>query len=71
MMFPSAAVALTRSCSLPPPTPGQLSAAAARPTTTELFAISAWVSSSRSCQTPGSSTDAEAVYCGGNSREAP
>ncbi|BBJ45251.1 hypothetical protein SSPO_079690 [Streptomyces antimycoticus] len=40
MMFPSAALALTRSRSSLPLTPGQPSVAAARPTTTELVAIS-------------------------------
>ncbi|OEV34355.1 hypothetical protein HS99_0036125 [Kitasatospora aureofaciens] len=61
MMFPSAAVALTLSRSELPLTPAQPSVAAARSTTTELVAISAWVSSSRSCHTPGSRTEADAV----------
>ncbi|CAM5678968.1 hypothetical protein SPURM210S_02570 [Streptomyces purpurascens] len=70
-MFPSAAWALTRSRSSLPLTPVQPSVAAARSTTTELLAISVWVSSSRSSHAPGSSTDADVVYRGGNSREVP
>lgn len=61
MMFPSAVVALTRSRSSRPLTPVQPSLAAARSTTTELVAISAWVNSSRSSHAPGSRTDAEVV----------
>ncbi len=61
MMFPSAVFALTWSRSSLLPTPVQWSASAAASTTTELVAISCWVSSSRSSQAPGSRTDAEAV----------
>lgn len=61
MMFPSVALALTRPSRSLPLTPVQPSAAAARSTTAELAAISAWVSSSRSSHCPGSSTDADAV----------
>lgn len=71
MMFPSAAAALTLSRRSPPLTPCQWSAVATRSITTELVAISAWVSSSRSSHCPGSRTDADAVYCGGNSTEVP
>lgn len=61
MMFPSAALALTRSRSSLPLTPGRSSVAATRSSTTELVAISAWVTSSRSSHAPGSSTDADVV----------
>lgn len=71
MMFPSAALAVTRSCSALPLTPCQWSVAAARSITTELVATSVWVSSSRSSHAPGSSTDADVVYRGGNRKEAP
>lgn len=75
MMLPSAAAAATRSRSSPtpsaPPPPDRASSAATRSSTTELVAICAWVISSRSCHAPGSSTDADVVYRGGNSREPP
>jgi hypothetical protein len=71
MMFPSAAVAVTRFRRSAPLTPFQPSVAAARSTTVELVAMSTWVSSSRSSHCPGSSTDADVVYRGGNTTEAP
>ncbi len=71
MMFPSVASAPTRSRRSMPSTPLQCSAAAARSTTSELVAISAWVSSSRCSHCPGRRTDADVVYLGGNSKEAP
>ncbi len=61
MMLPSVAFALTSSRSSVRLTSGRRSAAAARSTTVELVAISAWVSSSRSSHCPGSSTEADAV----------
>lgn len=61
MMFPSAALALTRFRRSLPLTPFQPSAAAVRSTTAELVAICAWVSSSRSSHCPGSRTGADAV----------
>lgn len=70
-MLPSAAWALTRSRRSRPSTPSQWSVAAARSTTTELVAISVCVSSARSSHAPGSSTDADVVYRGGNSSETP
>lgn len=71
MMFPSAALAATRSRRSVPLTPDQSSLAAARSTTDELVAMSTWVSSSRSSHWPGSSTEADAVYRGGNTTEMP
>ncbi len=61
MMFPSVTSTSTRSRSSPPSIPGRPSVAAARSTTAELVAISAWVTSSRSSHCPDSSTDADVV----------
>ena len=59
MMLPSVTSARTRLRSSSPSTPSHFSAAAVRSVTTVLVAISAWVSSTRSSQAPGSSTDAD------------
>lgn len=61
MMFPSAALALTRSRSSAALTPLQPSLSATGSTTDELVAMSTWVSSSRSSHCPGSSTDVDVV----------
>nr|MCF0097938.1 hypothetical protein [Streptomyces sp. MH191] len=61
MTLPSVTFARTRSRSSARLTSVQRSEAAARSTTVELLAISAWVSSPRSSHCPGSSTDADAV----------
>lgn len=71
MMFPSEVLALTRSRRSVPLTPLQSRAVAALSTTVELVATSTWVSSSRSSHCPGNRTDADAMYRGGNSTEAP
>lgn len=61
MMLPSVTSARTRLRSSSPSTPSQPSSSAVRSVTTVLVAISAWVSSTRSSQAPGSSTDADVV----------